>query len=52
MDTAIKKNKASPHDIDIDREIGMTIRVDGIVKAKTAGLQKIFMKIPATIPGR
>jgi len=30
-------------------EKGMTIRVDGIVKSKTKGLEKVILKYPVTI---
>lgn len=44
---SLKNIRYRNHDIDIEfsREKGMTVRVDGIVKAETAGLQKIVIKI-------
>jgi hypothetical protein len=40
---AVKNIRYRNHDIDIEfaRETGLTVSVDGVVKAKTAGLQKI-----------
>jgi len=35
-----------PVSMKFSREKGMTIRVDGMVKAKTTGLQKILIKNP------
>ena len=35
-----------PVSMKFTREKGMTIRVDGMVKAKTAALQKILIKNP------
>ncbi|MBS1656167.1 MAG: hypothetical protein JSU05_15040 [Bacteroidetes bacterium] len=42
------------HDIDIEftREKGLTVRVDGIEKARTRGLQKIVIKMPVSSSGR
>ena len=39
-------------DIEFNREKGMTISLDGIVKASTAGLQKISGIILSEVPGR
>ncbi len=36
-------------DIEFTRGKGMIIRVDGIIKAKTAGLQKTFIRSPVTV---
>ncbi len=43
---SLKSIRFRNHDIDIEfiREKGMTIRVDGIEKAKTVGLQKVYIK--------
>lgn len=48
---SLKNIRYRNHDIDIEfsREKGMTIRVDGIVKAKAAGLQKIAVISPAAV---
>ena len=42
------------HNIDVEftREKGMTVRVDGIVKANPVGLQKITIKSLSAVPGR
>jgi hypothetical protein len=51
---SVKNIRYRNHDIDVEftRGKGMTIRVDGMVKAKTAVLQKISIKIPAMVPVR
>lgn len=51
---ALKNIRYRNHDIDIEftREKGMIIRVDGIVKAKTAGLQKIVIQNSVTVLDR
>jgi hypothetical protein len=51
---SVKNIRYRNHDIDIEfiREKGMTIRVDGIVKAETPGLQKITIKEIAAESGR
>src|SRR5436309_678053 len=48
---SLKNIRYRNHDLDIEftREKGMTIHVDGIVKAKTAGLQKIAIKMQAAV---
>jgi hypothetical protein len=46
---SVKNIRYRNHNIDVEftRGKGMTIRVDGIVKAKTAVLQKVVIKNPA-----
>jgi len=48
---SLKNIRYRNHDVDIEftRGEGMTIRVDGIVKAKTVGLQKIAIKMQAAV---
>ncbi len=50
---SLKNIRYRNHNIDIEftREKGMTIRLDGIVKAEKAGLQKTSIKIPVIVPG-
>ena len=50
---SLKNIRYRNHDIDVEftRNKGMTVRVDGIVKANKAGLQKVVIKLPATVPG-
>lgn len=50
---SLKNIRYRNHNIDIEftREKGMTIRLDGIVKAEKAGLQKTAIKIPVIVPG-
>jgi hypothetical protein len=44
---SLKNIRYRNHDLDIEfsREKGMIIRVDGVVKARTAGLQKVVIKL-------
>jgi hypothetical protein len=51
---SVKNIRYRNHNIDIEftRAKGMIVRVDGNIKAKTAGLQKISIKSPATDLGR
>ncbi len=51
---SVKNIRYRNHDIDIEfnRKKGMLIRVDGIIKSKTTGLQKVVIKIPDEVPER
>ncbi len=51
---SVKNIRYHNHNIDIafTREKGMTVHVDGILKAQTAGLQKVWIKSHAAFTGK